>query len=86
MDSSKLDIESVETDDGKSLKFHIGDEVPNYGSKLTITLDSGLQSGAKWVYVHIFYNSYTYTFTYMYTHTLSRRYHTFFKLFVLLDR
>ncbi|CAF4914140.1 unnamed protein product [Pieris macdunnoughi] len=38
LDSSNLTIESIETEDGKSLNFTLADAVPNYGSKLTIPL------------------------------------------------
>ncbi|XP_038211113.1 leukotriene A-4 hydrolase isoform X2 [Zerene cesonia] len=38
LDSSNITIESIETDDGKSLEYKLDDPVPNYGSKLTIPL------------------------------------------------
>ncbi|XP_045483856.1 leukotriene A-4 hydrolase isoform X2 [Pieris rapae] len=38
LDSSNLTIESIESEDGKTLNFTLDDPVPNYGSKLTIPL------------------------------------------------
>ncbi|CAG4947645.1 unnamed protein product [Colias eurytheme] len=38
LDSSNITIESIETEDGKSLEYRLDDPVPNYGSKLTIPL------------------------------------------------
>lgn len=48
---SKLNIESIETADGKSLKFNIGEEVPNFGSKFTVTLNEAANYGDKLVLV-----------------------------------
>ncbi|CAG9563858.1 unnamed protein product [Danaus chrysippus] len=38
LDTSELDIKSIELKDGSALQFVLGDPVPNYGSKLTIDL------------------------------------------------
>ncbi|OWR40757.1 leukotriene A4 hydrolase [Danaus plexippus plexippus] len=38
LDTSELDIKSIELKDGTALQFKLGDPVPNYGSKLTIDL------------------------------------------------
>ncbi|XP_045502031.1 leukotriene A-4 hydrolase isoform X2 [Colias croceus] len=38
LDSSDITIESIETEDGKSLEYRLDNPVPNYGSKLTIPL------------------------------------------------
>ncbi|KAL0869686.1 hypothetical protein ABMA27_005933 [Loxostege sticticalis] len=47
LDVSNLSIESVELADGTQLKYNIGDPIPNFGSKLTISLPKQAISGEK---------------------------------------
>ncbi|RVE44897.1 hypothetical protein evm_010444 [Chilo suppressalis] len=47
LDISSLSIESVELDNGTKLKFDIGEPVPNFGSKLTISLPNQALVGEK---------------------------------------
>lgn len=47
LDSSNLTIQSIELEDGTSLKFNLGEVVPNYGSKLTISVPDSTTSGLK---------------------------------------
>ncbi|XP_041984429.1 leukotriene A-4 hydrolase isoform X2 [Aricia agestis] len=47
LDSSDISIESVESEDGTPLKYTLGEVVPNYGSKLSITLPEPGVSGQK---------------------------------------
>lgn len=47
LDVSNLNIASIEADDGTQLNFTLGDEVPTFGSKLTINLPNAAVSGEK---------------------------------------
>ncbi|CAH0764243.1 unnamed protein product [Diatraea saccharalis] len=47
LDISNLSIESVELENGTKLNFDVGDTVPNFGSKLTITLPKQALVGEK---------------------------------------
>ncbi|XP_028167560.1 leukotriene A-4 hydrolase isoform X1 [Ostrinia furnacalis] len=47
LDVSNLSIESVELADGTQLKYNLSDPIPNFGSKLTITLPKQAISGEK---------------------------------------
>ncbi|XP_030031812.1 leukotriene A-4 hydrolase isoform X1 [Manduca sexta] len=47
LDSSNLTIEAIESDDGTKLQYKVDEPVPNFGSKLTITLPKQASSGEK---------------------------------------
>ncbi|XP_026762950.2 leukotriene A-4 hydrolase isoform X2 [Galleria mellonella] len=47
LDVRNLTIEKIELEDGTPLKYKVDDEVPNFGSKLTITLSKPATTGDK---------------------------------------
>ncbi|XP_072942485.1 leukotriene A-4 hydrolase isoform X1 [Epargyreus clarus] len=47
LDASNLTIESIELEDGTSLKYTVDDPIPNFGSKLLITLANTATAGEK---------------------------------------
>lgn len=47
LDVRNLTIESIELNDGTKLDYKVDEEVPNFGSKLTITLPKKATTGDK---------------------------------------
>lgn len=56
LDASNLNIESIHMVDGPQLQFKLNDHLPNFGSKLTVSLPAKVDKGANFA-IHIKYST-----------------------------